>query len=156
MTCTKGILIRIFLFNTILVRIMHIMRFLGNYLSKHQMQNTNLSPYNSCQSILLKLFLQFQYFKTLDWEGRAVLIYPDCPQDVALPFESTSFFRRCYCYTGKLIPQDDVRISVHTTVFYLIGLTHVAVENSSHTFYSRVLQLMGPSLVIINAPGWER
>ena len=53
----------------------------------------------------------------------------------------------------KLIPQDDVRISVHTTVFYLIGLTHVAVENSSHTFYSRVLQLMGPSLVIINAPG---
>ena len=35
----------------------------------------------------------------------------------------------------KLIPQDDVRISVHTTVFYLIGLTHVAVENSSHTFY---------------------
>lgn len=53
----------------------------------------------------------------------------------------------------KLILQNDVRIPVHTTVFYLIGLTHIAVENSSHTFYSGVLQLMGPSLVIINAPG---
>lgn len=40
--------------------------------------------------------------------------------------------------------------------FYLIGLAHVAVENSSHALYGRMLQLVGPSLVIINAPGGER
>lgn len=39
---------------------------------------------------------------------------------------------------------------------HLIGLPHVAVEDPSHALHSRVLQLVGPPLVIVDAPGQER
>lgn len=38
---------------------------------------------------------------------------------------------------------------------HLISLPHVAVEDSSHTLDCRMLQLMIPAHVVINAPGEE-
>lgn len=43
-----------------------------------------------------------------------------------------------------------------TVQSHLLGLAHVAVENSPHALDGRVLQLVGPALVIINAPARER
>lgn len=91
-------------------------------------------------------------FQNPGLKSRAVLTCLDCPRMWLYLLKVHSSSEDAIAVLVKLIPQNDVRISVHTTVFYLIGLTHIAVENSSHAFYSRVLQLMGPSLVIINAP----
>lgn len=38
---------------------------------------------------------------------------------------------------------------------HLISLSHVAVEDSSHTLDGRMLQLMGPPHVVIDAPGQQ-
>lgn len=38
---------------------------------------------------------------------------------------------------------------------HLIGLSHVAVEDSSHTLDGRMLQFVGPSHVVVNASGQQ-
>lgn len=45
------------------------------------------------------------------------------------------------------------RLSKRKKKKYLISLSHVAVEDSSHTLDGRMLQFMGPPHVVVNAPG---